>query len=59
MSILNYILYLIRKPAVYDIIKSIFRYWNRLEYLEKFPLLQNAYEQSKQLYQRGESKCDS
>jgi hypothetical protein len=36
-----------RFPLYYDIIKRIFHYWNRLEYLEKFPLLQNAYEQSK------------
>jgi hypothetical protein len=28
---------------------------NRLEYLEKFPLLQNAYEQSKQLYNQNKS----
>jgi hypothetical protein len=28
-----------RFPLYYDIIKSIFHYWNRLEYLEKFPLL--------------------
>ena len=26
-----------RFPLYYDIIKSIFHYWNRLEYLEKFP----------------------
>jgi hypothetical protein len=37
-----------RFPLYYDIIKSILHYWNRLEYIEKFPLLQNAYEQSKQ-----------
>ena len=42
-----------RFPLYYDIIKSIFHYWNRLEYLEKFPLLQNAYEQSKQLYNQN------
>jgi hypothetical protein len=35
--------------------KGIFHYWNRLEYLEKFPLLQNAYEQSKQLYNQNKS----
>jgi hypothetical protein len=39
-------------PLYYDIIKSIFHYWNRLEYLETFPLLQNAYEQSKQICRR-------
>ena len=44
-----------RFPLYYDIIKSIFHYWNRLEYLEKFPLLQNAYEQSKQLYNQNKS----
>jgi hypothetical protein len=42
-------------PLYYDIIKSIFHYWNRLEYLENFPLLQNAYEQSKQLYNQNKS----
>jgi uncharacterized membrane protein len=42
-------------PLYYDIIKSIFHYWNRLEYLEKIPLLQNAYEQSKQLYIQSKS----
>jgi hypothetical protein len=30
-------------------------YWNRLEYLEKFPLLQNVYKQSKQLYNQNKS----
>ena len=44
-----------RFPLYYDIIKSIFHYWNRLEYLEKFPLLQNAYEQSKQIYNQNKS----
>ena len=44
-----------RFPLYYDIIKSIFHYWNRLEYLENFHLLQNAYEQSKQLYNQNKS----
>jgi hypothetical protein len=42
-------------PLYYDIIKSILHYWNRLEYLENFHLLQNAYEQSKQLYNQNKS----
>ena len=44
-----------RFPLYYDIIKSMINYWQRLEKLESFPLLKDAYEHSKDLHIRHKS----
>jgi hypothetical protein len=39
-----------RFPIYFDIIKSMLNYWQRLQYLDSFPILQSAYKHSKKLY---------
>ena len=45
-----------RFPLYFDIVKAMLNYWQRLEYLEEeFPLLKDAYEYSKLLYNQQKS----
>jgi hypothetical protein len=47
--------FMFKNPGIIDIIKSMLNYWQRLEYLDSFPILQSAYKHSKKLYINNKS----
>ena len=44
-----------RFPLYFDIVKNLINYWLRLESLDAFPLLQDAYQHSKTLHDKNKS----